>query len=228
MKSKIFFLTTFVFLIAGSIWAHYSDYKKTANFSEEEFIENTLKDLGYPSYASASSAFRPASGEVYLPVKNFYKNQTVNPFGVYRNGRFVGYHSGVDIEVDPEDLDREVPVYAIYDGEVTKVSYAGGYGGVVAIKHNFEGNKDLTSIYGHLRLRDIKVNEGQKITSGYLIGYLGAAYTSETAAERKHLHFGLNKNSDLDIRGYVDNLEELSNWLSPKVFMEQANAEEIK
>lgn len=226
MKSKIFFLLAFIVLVGGSIWANHSDSKKTANLSEEEFIENTLKDLGYPSYASASSAFKANKGQVYLPVKNFYNNQTVNPFGVYRNGRFVGYHSGVDIEVDPEDLDKNVPVYAIYDGEVIRVSEAGGYGGVVAIKHNFEGNKDLTSIYGHLRLRDIKISEGSKILGGDLIGYLGAAYSSETAAERKHLHFGLNKSSNLDIKGYVDNLEELSNWLSPKIFMEQVNAEE--
>lgn len=226
MKSKIFFLSAFIILVVGSIWANYSDHKKTANLTEEEFIENTLKDLGYPSYASASAAFKADKGQVYLPIKNFYNNQTVNPFGVYRNGRFVGYHSGVDIEVDPEDLDKNVPVYAIYSGEVIKVSEAGGYGGVVAIKHNFEGNKDLTSIYGHLRLRDIKISEGDKISGGDLIGYLGAAYTSETAAERKHLHFGLNKNSDLDIRGYVNNLTELSNWLSPRVFMEQVSAKD--
>ena len=202
------------------------DSKKTADLSEEEFIEQTLEGLGYPSYASASSVFKPVAGELYLPIENFYKNQTVNPFGVYRNGRFIGYHSGVDVEVEPEDLDKDIPIYAIYDGEVIQVSEAGGYGGVVAIKHSFEGNKDLTSVYGHMRLRDIKVSEGQKITGGSLVGYLGASYTSETAAERKHLHFGLNKNSDLDIRGYVDSLAGLSNWLSPKVFLEQANAKE--
>ena len=200
MKSKILFLIAFVALVTGSVWANYSDSKKTTNLSEEDFIEKTMKDLGYPSYANASSAFRTIDGEIYLPIKNFYKNQTVNPFGVYRNGRFVGYHSGVDIEIEPEDLDKDVPVYAMYTGEVIKVGEVGGYGGVVAIKHNFEGNNDLTSVYGHLRLRDIKVSEGQKITSGYLIGYLGAAYSSETAGERKHLHFGFNKNSDLDIR----------------------------
>ena len=93
-----------------------------------------MKDLGYPSYANASSAFRTIDGEIYLPIKNFYKNQTVNPFGVYRNGRFVGYHSGVDIEIEPEDLDKDVPVYAMYTGEVIKVGEVGGYGGVVAIK----------------------------------------------------------------------------------------------
>ncbi|MDP3764603.1 MAG: M23 family metallopeptidase [bacterium] len=226
MILKILILILFTALVAGSIWTNYSDSKKTANFSEEEFIEKTLESLGYPSYASASSAFRATNGEIYLPIKNFYNNQTVNPFGVYRAGRFVGYHSGVDIEIEEEDLDKNIPVYSIYGGEVTKVGEASGYGGVVAIKHNFEGNKDLTSVYGHLRLRDIKVSEGQKITSGYLIGYLGAAYTSETAAERKHLHFGLSKNSDLDIKGYVDTLAELSNWLNPRVFMTQANAKE--
>jgi murein DD-endopeptidase MepM/ murein hydrolase activator NlpD len=228
MKSKIFFLISFIILITGSAWANYSDSKKAANLSEEDFIEKTMKDLGYPSYAKASAIFKTVSGQVYLPVKNFYKNQSVNPFGVYRNGRFVGYHSGVDIEVDDEDLNKDVPVYAIYDGEVVRVGEAGGYGGVVAIKHNFEGNKDLTSVYGHIRLRDVKASEGQKITGGSLIGYLGAAYSSETAGDRKHLHFGLNKSSNLDIKGYADTLEELSNWISPRVFMEQANAEEIK
>lgn len=224
MKSKILFSIMFIILVVGSIWANYFDFKKTANLSEEEFIEKTMKDLGYPSYANASAAFKPESRQVYLPIKNFYKNQAINPFGVYRNGRFVGYHSGADIEIEPEDLDKDVPVYAIYDGEVVEAGEAGGYGGVVAIKHNFEGNKDLTGVYGHLRLRDIKVSRGQKITGGSLIGYLGAAYSSETAGERKHLHFGLYKNSNMDIRGYVDNLTELSNWLSPRAFMEQVNA----
>ncbi len=228
MNSKTIYLILFLLLVGSSLLVNYADSQKTQNLSEEEYIETTLKQLGYPAAARAGALFNPVAGEVYLPVKNFYQNQAVNPFGIYRLGRFVGYHTGVDIEIDPEDSNRDVPVYSIYNGEVIRVEEASGYGGVVAIRHGFEGNKDITGIYGHLRLRDIKVAPGQKITSGYLIGYLGAAYTSENGVERKHLHFGLYKNREVDIRGYTDRQKELDNWFDPSAFLRQAGAKAVE
>lgn len=228
MNSRFIYLVLFLFIISASVLVGYADSKKIKNLSEEEYIENTLSQLGYPPAAQAGPVFSPVAGEVYLPVRSFYKNQTINPFGVYRTGRFVGYHSGADIEIDPEDLDKDVPVYSIYGGEVVKAEEASGYGGVVAIHHSFEGNKDLTGIYGHLRLRDIKITAGQRIGSGYLIGYLGAAYTSETGVERKHLHFGLYKNREVDIRGYADSQRELDNWFDPDAFLRQVGAKEVE
>lgn len=222
MRSRPILFILFVVLAGSSFLVNYFDTKKTANLSEEQFIEKTLKDLGFPPYANANPIFQPVAGEIYLPIKNFYKNQTVNPFGVYRTGRFVGYHTGVDIEIDPADLEKDVPVYAISSGEVIVAEEASGYGGVVAIRHSFEGNKNVIGIYGHLRLRDIKATSGQKITSGYLIGYLGAAYTSETGVERKHLHFGLYKDSNVNIKGYADTKAELAEWFDPNDFMRQA------
>ncbi|MEK7174717.1 MAG: M23 family metallopeptidase [Patescibacteria group bacterium] len=226
MISRTLITVLFILLIISGALVNYLDAKKTKDFSEEEYIESRLNELGYPPYVYDASALKLVPGEVYLPVKNFYENQTVNPFGVYRSGRFLGYHSGVDIEVDPQDIARKVPVYSIFDGEVKVIKAANGYGGVVAVEHTF-GEIKLIGIYGHVRLWDVNVKMGQKITSGYLIGYLGADYSNETDGERKHLHFGLSKKEDVDIKGYVEGLLELKNFINPSDFLKEAAAQPV-
>lgn len=225
---RILSLSLLVVLIVSSVLFNYIDAKKTKDLSEEAYIESRLNDLGYPPYVYAGGVFKPVPGGVYLPINNFYTHQTVNPYGIYRNGRFLGYHSGVDVEVDPEDMARKVPVYSIFEGEVKAVESANGYGGVVAVKH-FLGETELTGIYGHLRLWDANVKTGQKIPAGYLIGYLGADYSGETDGERKHLHFGLSRKKEVDIRGYVEGLRELKeDWINPSEFLRQLNAQEVE
>ena len=230
MRFRTILLLIVLFFAGGSLvfslFSSSGQVKKDP--TEEEYIEATLKREGYPPYTNSGASFKTVSAQVYLPVKNFFQNQAVNPFGVFRSNRFVGYHSGVDVEIDPSDLYKKVPVYAIYDGEVKKVELAAGYGGVVAIEHDL-GKLSLMGIYGHLRLWDINVKEGQKITAGYLIGYLGADASAETDGERKHLHFGLFKGEDVDIKGYVDSLAELKrNWLSPNEFLRGVNAKAME
>ena len=225
---RIILLAIFSLFVVASALASYFDAQKTKNLSEEEYVEAVLKELGYPPYTASSNVFKPVAGQVYLPVRNFYKNQTVNPFGVYRNNRFLGYHSGVDIEIDPGDINRKVPVYSVFDGEVVKVELANGYGGVIAVKHSF-GDLELTGIYGHLRLWDANVKAGQKIASGEVIGYLGADYSNETDGERKHLHFGLSRREKVDIRGYVEGLDELKkDWINPSEFLRQVSAQTVE
>ncbi|MBI2454231.1 MAG: M23 family metallopeptidase [Parcubacteria group bacterium] len=228
MLKKLTILALIILVISSAL-VNYLDAQKIKDSSEEEYIELKLKELGWPPYVYSGSNFKPAAGEVYLPVKNFYDNQTVNPFGIYRNGRFLGYHSGVDIEVDPEDLARKVPVYSIFEGEVKAVKTANGYGGVVAVEHPF-GEVKLMGIYGHVRLWDANVKVGQKISSGYLIGYLGADNSNETDGERKHLHFGLSKKTDeVDIKGYVEGLRELKeNWINPSEFLKSVGAKPME
>ena len=53
------------------------------------------------------------------------------------------------------------------------------------------------------------------LAPGDVVGVLGAAFSKETAGERKHLHFGIHKGVRLDLRGYVDAKEALANWLDP-------------
>ena len=225
--SRPILLIIFFFFAVSSLLVGYFDAQKIKNLSEEEYVEAVLQQLGYPPYTAAGT-FKPVAGEVYLPVRNFYENQTVNPYGVYRSNRFLGYHSGVDVEVDPGDLNRKVPVYSVFDGEVKEVTLANGYGGVVAIKHSF-GDMELMGIYGHVRLWDANVKAGQKIGSGGVIGYLGADYSNETDGERKHLHFGLSRQEKVDIRGYVEGLEELKrDWINPSEFLRQAGAKAVE
>jgi len=45
---------------------------------------------------------------------------------------------------------------------------------------------------------------------------LGDHESAETDGERKHLHFGIHKGSDIDMRGYVAIEEELENWIDPQ------------
>lgn len=213
-----------IILVLSFLVNHY--YAVGSNLTEEQYIEKTLTDQGFPK-ALASNNFRPQPGQFYQPIKNFYKNQTVNVYGTYvTSGRFNGFHTGVDIEVDPADLNQDVPVYAFYDGVVELAEFASGYGGVVAIWHQIGPQKYL-GVYGHLRLKGVKVRSGQKVYSGDLIGYLGTSLSSETDGERKHLHFDLHKGAVVDIRGYVNAQRELSAWANPDVLLKDLGAQSI-
>lgn len=227
---KVAFWMLLGLVTASSLWVWASpdslgQPKKT--YSEEEYIEYILDKIGWPpASANSSSAF--VDGEVYVPIKNFFTMRGENTFGIFSSGgRFNGFHTGVDVEVSPADLDRDVPVHSIYKGTVVSVEQSGGYGGVVTIKHKF-GDSQYIATYGHLRLSDIKVSRGERVGSGELIGYLGANYSTETDGERKHLHFGINMSGYQSILGYVDTREELLKvWLDPTLFLKQLRAKEI-
>ncbi len=225
MKKILIFWAAVLFIL--SYWAVFNfDKTKPENLSEEEYINQTLNKLGWPAQAGGGNVFKPVSGQIYLPVRNFYKNQSLNLFGTYNTGKFVGFHTGVDVEVIPADLYADVPVYSFYDGVVRKVEWASGYGGVVTIEHDL-GQINLIGLYGHLRPKDIAVKAGDRVTSGAVIGYLGNGYTAETDGERKHLHFGLYKSSVVDIRGYVSDKKELNAWLDPTRLMRDLSAKEV-
>ena len=53
-----------------------------------------------------------------------------------------------------------------------------------------------------------------KILKGEQMALLGKGDSIETDYERKHLHFSINKKS-ADLRGYVQNKDELSDWENP-------------
>src|SRR3989338_5562242 len=45
--------------------------------------------------------------------------------------RFSGYHVGVDYEIAEEELDKEIPIFAICSGTVAYSGFAEGYGGLL-------------------------------------------------------------------------------------------------
>ena len=79
--------------------------------------------------------------------------------------------------------------------------------------------KPITVIYGHLKLDSIKANLGENIDLGNIVGILGADKSPESDGERKHLHLGFHKGSNVDIRGYVKNNAELSDWVDPCLYL---------
>ncbi len=147
------------------------------------------------------------------PTLEFNQRITKKPFGMYitpqnspvKPERFSGYHTGVDVEF--ENTEEDVPVFSVCDGELVLSKWVNGYGGTAVIK--CQNNYYL---YGHLKLNSI-TNETQ-IPKDKQIAILGQGNTQETDFERKHLHFGVHKNS-LNLKGYVSTQSELQSWIDP-------------
>jgi murein DD-endopeptidase MepM/ murein hydrolase activator NlpD len=160
------------------------------------------------------------------PLDRATERITKKPFGIFitlqnspvQPERFQGYHTGVDFEIFPEELNVEVSIRAACSGELKLKEYATGYGGVAV--QGCELNKEpITVIYGHLKLSSITASIGEKISTGDVIGILGANQSSETNGERKHLHLGFHKGTAINISGYVSSQSELSNWIDPCLYV---------
>ncbi len=97
-------------------------------------------------------------------------------------------HLGVDYAAD-----TGTPVWAAADGRVSHVGYDSRAGNLVKIRHE----SDYESVYAHLNGYARGLREGQTVTQGQVIGYVGSTGMSTGP----HLHFGLK------LRGnYVDPL----------------------
>ncbi len=163
----------------------------------------------------------PANTGLTEPVAEFRQRLTKKPFGIQitpatspvQPERFSGWHTGVDIEY--EDAAGDVVVKAVTNGNVVQARTASGYGGVVAVQHEING-QEVVAIYGHLDPRSLP-SVGQVLTAGDPVGILGDGGTAETDGERKHLHFALLRGTSVDLRGYVPNESELGGWINPAV-----------
>lgn len=133
--------------------------------------------------------------------------------------RFSGYHAATDYEVSAGEVDGDVPVYAICDGEVAFSGFAGGYGGLVVQRCVIQGAL-ATVLYGHLQIASLP-EEGAELEAGDAIGLLGAARSYDTDGNRKHLHLGIHKGRRLDVRGYVQSQAELAEYLDPATVLAQ-------
>ena len=162
-----------------------------------------------------------------LPMDNAMDRITKKYFARYiekgnspvENDRFHGYHVGTDFEVTQDELDIETPVYAICDGQLLFKQFAKGYGGMIA--QRCELNHDpVTVVYGHLDLETIKIQSGEFIQKGQTIAMLGDDHSKETDGVRKHLHLGVRKGTEFDIRGYVQDKNEIDNWIDPVKYMD--------
>ena len=163
---------------------------------------------------------------LFEPLTNSLARITKKPFGIYitpqtspvQPEKFRGYHTGADFEIFDDEIDKEVPVSAVCAGPLLLKRTATGYGGVAVQACQLEGN-DVTVVYGHLKFSSISPKIGDQIEQGQKLGILGKGYSTETDGERKHLHLSIHKGKSVVLLGYVQNKNELNNWLDPAIYL---------
>lgn len=142
-----------------------------------------------------------ASIPAIQPVSNKDLNRIASGFGmridpVYGTPKM---HKGLDFTAP-----SGTPIYATGDGTVQQAGYnEGGYGNFVLINHGY----GYQTLYGHM-VR-IKARNGQKITRGEVIGWVGSTGKSTGP----HCHYEVHINNDA-----VDPVYFFYNDLTPAQF----------
>lgn len=213
---KIYWLVIFVFIFFVISYSLF--YKKAlapilplSQMNNNQKIE--VNQISTTTPAELTEAIEPISGALGRVSKKPFgikispQDSPVNP------EKFSGYHTGVDFETTVAEQDAEVPVYALCSGQLLLKKYATGYGGVVVQSCQIN-EEDVTIVYGHLRLSSISAKINQEIKAGDQLGFLGRGFSAETDGERKHLHLGIHRGSDINILGYVRNQIDLEAWVN--------------
>lgn len=154
-------------------------------------------------------------------------------FGEYfADGRFTGYHVAEDSEVTILGDTYPVEVVAIADGEVRFVDWISGYGGVMTVWHQYgcrieedyrEGCRYVTALYGHIDRDSARFRVGDRVHKGDVLAQLGDE-GPKTDGERKHLHFALYSEDDVNLAGYVSRAEDVDDWINPRDFFDALGA----
>jgi len=202
MKKILVWVGLIVFIgLVGFFWIKDKKEKVSSlldgNVSVVEEVEKS-EDDNYPIAEFKQRVTKKSFGDYITPA-----NSPVQP------ERFSGWHTGVDVEY--EDREDEISIKSICDGKIVLSRWVSGYGGTI-ILNCLISEENYYIIYGHLDPN--KIMEIGEVKQGEILGILGQGYSNETDNERKHLHFGIHKNS-INLRGYVQNESELEEWIDP-------------
>lgn len=166
---------------------------------------------------------------IFPPIADWQTRVTKKPFSTevspqnspVENERFSGFHTGTDFEIEPNELEEDIPVHAVCYGEIIQKGIASGYGGVIVQKCHLN-QQPTTVVYGHLSFSaEFSREEGFYLTPGQLLATLADEKSEQSGDERKHLHLSIHKGETIDLRGYVQDRAELENWLDPEEFLRQ-------
>lgn len=185
--------------------------------------ENTEKTPAATTPAEASQT----SSDITVPISDASSRITKKSYGTYVTPKnspvspeiFTGYHTGVDFETFPNEKDSDVVIKTICDGKLLRKTTASGYGGY-AVQSCVIKEKDVTVVYGHLRLTSIAATVGDELKTGDKLGVLGTGYSSETSNERKHLHLSIHIGTSINIKGYTQAKSALSEWMDPQTVLD--------
>jgi len=160
------------------------------------------------------------------PIMDADKRISKKPFGLnitqadspVQPERFSGIHVGVDYEILEGEEDTDVAVYTICSGELMRNSSVNGYGGL-AIQSCMIDDKPVTVLYGHIDTDSVDHEVGDYISSGTQLAILGDGFSDETDNERKHLHLGVHKGNQIVLSGYIQNQNQLDNWIDVETLL---------
>lgn len=220
MKRNIFYIGIVAIVLSGCSTDIAEEFK-----SMEEDQESLVKERSEDVYSSeefskTEELERRALRVFKEPLANATERMTKKPFGLFvtpKNSpvqpeRFSGYHTGTDFEVTESERGVDIPVFAICTGFIESIRIVEGYGGVVVQSCTID-DEDIYVLYGHISLPETFVTAGSDVVAGEKISTLGKHESVETDGERKHLHLGIIRDDDIDLRGYVQSAEELVQWI---------------
>ena len=130
-----------------------------------------------PATAADAPLLRP--GKLIIPVAGIRSEQLVDSFSDARSDGRV--HDAIDIAAP-----LGTPVLAAADGSITKF-FDSKAGGITIYQSSSDGQ--YMYYYAHLSSRAAGLSEGQSITQGTVIGYVGD--TGNAGAGNYHLHFSI-------------------------------------
>jgi len=181
-----------------------------------------------PQQTNQTNQQTPAQEKaIHEPIENAKAHITKKPFGIYitpqnspvQPERFSGYHTGTDFEVTSDELNKEVPVFAISDGVILEIRKVSGYGGVIIQSAKING-ENTTVLYGHILINEsFTPTKGDNISKDTKIATVAPNKSEYSDGERKHLHAGIHKGTDISYAGYVNTKTELSAWLNIENFL---------
>lgn len=135
----------------------------------------------------APPAFRPWRGtppdlagrSLLVPVQGIGREQLQNTFDDARSAGRV--HEAIDIMAP-----RNTPVLAVEDGRVAKL-FSSNLGGLTL--YQFDPSETYSYYYAHLESYAPGLKEGDRISRGQVIGYVGSS--GNAGPDNPHLHFAI-------------------------------------
>lgn len=163
-----------------------------------------------------------------MPLSRAVERVTQKAFGVYisphnspiQPEKFTGYHTASDFEILTGEEDVDVAVYAICDAELKYLGVVKGYGGVIILACSLN-EESITVIYGHIDITKVDFKIGDMVSRGKKLSVLAPGYSIMSDGERKHLHLGIHRGQEIELRGYTTNIEELADWYDPMEILSQ-------
>jgi murein DD-endopeptidase MepM/ murein hydrolase activator NlpD len=210
-KKLLFLIVVVAVLISFRLLA--KDYNANPNPTPQPQASNTSELLPWP--------LEKADQRQTLLKFSMYVTPNSNQNPITPPERFSGYHTGLDIEILPEEIEAVVPVKTICDGKIIYTGTIEGYGGVV-IQECTLNNQPTSVLYGHVKPSSIKVSQGDEvIRPETIIAELGDTNSEETGNTRKHLHLGIHKGNHIEFLGYVTDEKDLQEFIDPLLLLQK-------